>query len=113
MLTYFTLLSIGTFFADFRYSLEFPSRIAAVWISLPLGICEMIRLAMLFLAIASLNGLFAFGLIADWRFEIAYLLSLGFSLFGLVTLLSGLFGRSKTHRPDSTLLCGQNSNGVP
>jgi hypothetical protein len=73
----------------------------------------MIRIAVLFLAIALLNGLFAFGLVADLRFEIAYLLSLGFSLFGLVTLLSGLFGRPKMRRPDSTLFCGQSSNGVP
>jgi hypothetical protein len=78
-----------------------------------LGIGEMMRLGFLFLAIASLNGLFAFGIIADWRFEIAYLLSFAFFLFGLVTLLSGLFGKTKMHRPDSTILCGQNGNVVP
>jgi hypothetical protein len=64
----------------------------------------MVRLALLFLTIASLNGLFAFGLIAEMRFEFAYLLSLAFFFFGLLTLMSGLFGRSKLPRSNSSLL---------
>jgi thiosulfate reductase cytochrome b subunit len=68
------------------------------------GNYEMVRLALLFLTIASLNGLFAFGLIAEMRFEFAYLLSLAFFFFGLLTLMSGLFRRSKLPRSNSSLL---------
>jgi uncharacterized membrane protein YtjA (UPF0391 family) len=57
----------------------------------------MIRLAALFLVIAVVNGLFGFGFIAEMRFEIAYLLSLAFFLFGFVTLLSSLFSKSTMH----------------
>ena len=64
----------------------------------------MIRLASLFLLVAIVNGLFGFGFIAEMRFEIAYLLSLAFFLFGLVTLLSGLVTRSKIQQTGSSLL---------
>ncbi|HEV3238351.1 MAG TPA: hypothetical protein VGZ25_15270 [Gemmataceae bacterium] len=82
---------------------EFPSNFLPIG-SAECGNYEMVRLALLFLTIASLNGLFAFGLIAEMRFEFAYLLSLAFFFFGLLTLMSGLFRRSKLPRSNSSLL---------
>ena len=64
----------------------------------------MIRLSSLFLIIAIVNGFFGFGFIGEMKFEIAYLLSLAFFLFGLVTLISGLISRSRNYEARKSAL---------
>jgi len=52
------------------------------------------RIALLFLLVALVAGLFGYGIIANLSYEVARLLSVAFLLFALFTLMSGILGRS-------------------
>jgi uncharacterized membrane protein YtjA (UPF0391 family) len=52
------------------------------------------RISLLFLLVALVAALFGYGIIANLSYEVARLLSVAFLLFALITLMSGILGRS-------------------